>query len=221
MALITVVREGLATGTGSAKPIQTSAALGAGFQVDGPQLTYAGGVAALAAAAVTTDVLTLTNPNAGVIIRVQRIGFGGVATAAINATVVILKRTTQNAGGTFTNPPATAMDTLDPFVTGGAVSGVLAAYTANAATLGTTVAGSLVRAARIFIPIPSGAGVAIGDPEIVYGEAGGEPFKRLCLRQNEVCAINLNGTAVGAGASLNIWISWSEEADRGPYYAGF
>ena len=224
MALVEYIRQaptGSTAGTGS--PIVAYSPPFAGFSIDSPQITFSAGILALSIVAVTaTDVLTISNPVSGVAVRIMRIGFGGVASSGLHATVGILKRTTLNTGGTSTTLAATPMDTNDPSIppASGAIStanAVATAYTANPTTLG-TLQGSLIRATRIFLP-PNVANSTVGDAEIVYGEGGGQAWKNIVLRLNESMCINLNSQSL-AGVLANIWITWTEEVDQGSYFSG-
>lgn len=162
--------------------------------------TYAYRAADITPALTATDVLALVGAN-GKAIRVSKIGISGSATAASLLDIYITKRTTLNSGGTFTNPTATKYDSLDPNP-----SATLVLYTANAASLGT---GTGLEGDKIYLPAQA---TPAAEPTHWMVDYTGLEAKPPILRNaNESISINFAGQAIPAGASLYLYIEWTEE----------
>jgi len=160
------------------------------------------GATGLVLAAATTDFFAISGAN-GRVITILRIIVGGVATAATSASVLLIKRTTLNTGGTATNPSGVTRDTA---LTGTASAGaVVSAYTANPTTgtatapTGGTLGAYSVALGTATAPV---AQTVIADP--ISG------MLNIVLRNatDQLC-LNLNAATI-AGATLNITIEWQE-----------
>jgi hypothetical protein len=152
-------------------------------------------------AATATDVLNIKGA-AGKIIYITRISVGGVATAASLYDLYITRRTTANAGGTFTNPVGASADARDP-----AQSAIVTQYSANPTTLGTGVA---LDGERLWLPAAATPTGAPGRLVYDFGTRGGKaPTLRSAL---DSISISFNAQAVPAGASLYLNLEWVEEA---------
>ena len=136
-------------------------------------------------AAVSGDAVVIFGRE-GVLIKVTEIA---IAKPSTQETILIIKRSTADTGGTSTVQTNIAMDSSDP------LSGtVVRAYTA-APTTGTSL-GNIARCV-----------VAVGDVLILsFGGKGKCPT----LRNNSEClAINVDATGTLAG-----WLEWVEEAGQ-------
>jgi len=165
---------------------------------EGQKATYSVGVIGLAPAASATDIFTITG-SATKTIRITRIQVSGTATAAGAYSLVVLRRSTANTGGTSTAPTISSHDTADPNATA-----TVNAYTANPTT-GTLVGNMQVKKITVTTP----AGSISNSPNEIWFEMRGE--RATVLRGiAQVLSINLNTTTM-AGGSLDIDITWTEE----------
>ena len=162
-----------------------------------PPITYTASATAVASAALATDIFTITG-SATKTISINRIDINGVQTTAGQASILLIKRSTADTGGTPTAITKVPLDSLST-----ASSATVLAYTANP-TVGTAI--GTLSSTRIFLPGATTASDAQG-MSIPYGGLGGQ---QLTLRGiSQVLAVNLNGATV-AGGSLNINIEWTE-----------
>lgn len=165
--------------------------------------TYSATAFNILPAANATDVFTITGSNTRTI-YVHSVKVTGTRTSHQHNTIVLLKRSTANTGGTSTTRTAVPYDS-----TNGAATAVVLAYTANP-TLGTLI--GEIYSATVSLPAQSpnnaqnnGSGVV---PWSWSFSAIGQP---ITLRGNsQVLAVNLNGVTV-AGGSLQYIVEWSEE----------
>ena len=146
--------------------------------------------------ATATDVLTLTG-SATKTIRVTKVTIMGSSTASSIYDAYLVKRSAANTGGTLTNPTASSADSTDA-----TAAGVLTLYTANPSALG---AGIVVEASKVYLGT-----AAITSPTVTY-TWGTRGDKAPILRVGESLAINFNGAAVPAGASLYMTFEWTED----------
>lgn len=144
--------------------------------------------------ATPTDVFTITG-SATKVIKIWSLGFSGIKTTAGMIDYIILRRSSANAGGTFSTRNNVKHDSNSPSGTA-----IVRHYTANPATLGTLVGNMFVDK----IPVAGGTGAVpiedaleIRNPVILAGTT-------------EVLAINLN-SVTQTGNNLNFHITWSEE----------
>lgn len=174
-----------------------TAAIGAfsGFQVRYP--TYSATSMSFASAANATDIFTIYG-SATKTIRITKIKISATKQNNGTETIILLKRSTQNAGGTATVHTNVGYDSSLA-----AGTAIVRSYTANPAALGTLV-GSL-KSERLFISTANGGhedyliefGIGNGDLPVLRGVDEG-----LC--------INLNGVTV-VNSVININIEWTEQ----------
>lgn len=170
-------------------------------QLDGFKASYAAAIGGLVGVTGCTDLFTLTNPGTKTI-RITRCDVsGGVATAAQQIEVYGIVRSTTNSGGTSTSPAAVPYDSSDS-----AATGVVRAYTANPASLGTSV--GTVRVAKMLLVLSTGA---TSFQDRLIWDFGDRPTKALVLRNGQVFAINLNGVTFANATSFNVYIEWTED----------
>lgn len=148
------------------------------------------------AAASATDIATLSG-SATKTIYITKVIISGVQTTASLNDILLVKRSTADTGGTSTAQTVVPHDSADA-----AASGIVLAYTANPAALGTLV-GSFRRG---YVPVSSAATVV---PAIVVFDFGdkGKPIVLRGIAQQ--IAINLNGVTLVGGA-FDIDIEWYE-----------
>lgn len=163
--------------------------------------TYSANVVALAPAASATDFFTITG-SATKTVKIQYVACSGISTANASATVVALKRSVANTGGTATTPTVVKNDT-SPSTAGTAV---VRAYTANPTT------GTLIGAVRSGVLTTGPAASATLAPNTLEWTFGEGQTQEVALRGvAQVFALNGNGASFTTGAALNCSISWTEE----------
>lgn len=165
--------------------------------VDGTKLSYSAGIVGLPAAAMATDIFTITG-SATKTIRITRVTITGTQTTATQRDVVLLKRSTANTAGTFYIAP-----TKVPHDSGNsAATATVRSYTANP-TLGTLVGN--IRTRKVYV------GLTTGNSDECIWDFGTRPAQAIVLRGTaEVLAVNLN-SITSAGNSFDINIEWTEE----------
>ncbi len=159
--------------------------------------TYSAAISGLSTALLATDIFTITGAN-GITGKILEVGVGGVRSVAGTANLTLIKRSSINSGGSSSVVPAVPHDSDDI-----AASSVVRAYTSNP-TPGATVGN--IRATGIFFGTL--ALNTTSDEHIFRFDSNSEP--PLLRSANEVIAINLAGVTI-LGASLNLWITWTEE----------
>lgn len=164
--------------------------------LDGAESTYTASILGLVPAASATDIFEIIG-SATKTIKVRRIRVTGNRTTSASHDTVLLRRSTLNSGGTFTNPVSVRHDTNNSLATA-----VVKAYTANP-TLGTLI-GNL-SADKQFLNNSATGSSDVRD--YVLTESGAQP---IFLRGvNESVSINLNGATI-AGGLFDIWAEWTE-----------
>ena len=164
--------------------------------VDGNKATYSATITNLPSTALASDIFTLTG-SATKTIRITRVALSGIQTTGAQVSIIFLRRSTANTGGTSTSLAAISMDTNNPAAT---ATGLV--YTANA-TVGTLVGN--IRTRKVSVSASSGASDAL------ILDFGTRNSQAVVLRGiNQVFAVNLNNVTV-AGSSFNISIEWTEE----------
>lgn len=167
-------------------------------QVGGTKATYSAAITDLVAAALATDIFTITGSGTKTV-RVTRIEFSGTETTGAVRDIQLIKRSAANSAGTSTTLTAGSFDS-----TNAAATATVRAYTANP-TLGATVA--LVRSVAYGIP----AANLSGPTNPFAWDFGTRPAQLVVLRgTSEVLAVNLNGVTA-TGSLLNLSIEWTEE----------
>ncbi len=165
--------------------------------VDGARATYSAAVVNQATGLLATDIFTITG-SASKTIRVTKVEVSAFSGGNSNNTVVLLKRSTANTGGTSAAQTAVPHDSASA-----AATATVLAYTVNPTT-GTLVGNLVTR--RMSTPATNSASQS---SETLF--AAGRPAQAIVLRGvNEVLAVNLNGTTI-AGDGFNIAIEWTEE----------
>jgi hypothetical protein len=166
----------------------------------GFRATYAYRGADIAPATSPTDVVSLVGAD-GKKIRVTKIGITGKSTAAALVDLYINKRTTANAGGTFTNPTPSIYDSADA-----TPSATIRLYSANPTSLG---AGSALEGDIIYLPA---AATPASEPthwERQYSVNGAK-----CPTLSSAAeSININfaGVTLPSGAVFYFYLEWTEE----------
>lgn len=164
--------------------------------LDGAEATYTASILGLVPASLSTDIFEISG-SATKTIKVRRIRVTGTRTTSASHDTILLKRSTLNSGGTFTNPIMVRHDTNNNLATA-----AVKAYTANP-TLGTLI-GNL-SADKQFLNTPNTGSSDVRD--YVLTESGAQP---IFLRGiNESVSINLNGVTMNGG-NMDIWVEWTE-----------
>lgn len=149
-------------------------------------------------AATATDIFTLTG-SASKTVLLKSISISGINTNNSNVSVVLLKRSTANSGGTSTTPTVVPHDSNNP-----AGTAVIRSYTANPTT-GTLVGN--IAAVYIFFPLLGSTNVS---QQFVYDVTQG--VQPLTLRgTSEVYSINLQGATITGTTTISVRFTWSEE----------
>lgn len=164
----------------------------------GSQYTYSCALNDITVATLPTDVWTIFG-SATKTIKILSMTITGTQTTAGSLSVLIIKRSTANTGGTSSAPAIVPNDSANPAVTATVLS-----YTANP-TLGNAL--GRVHAIKLFIPAV--ASVASNLPVVFdFKSTISQP---VTLRGTaEGLCFNLNGTTV-AGNVFNFSVSWTEE----------
>ena len=171
---------------------------------DGTKAAYDYAILAFAPVATPTDVVEIQG-SATKTLRIRRIRVGGVATAAGNMPVQLIRRSAADSGGGMLRTAITAFkrDTGDAAATA-VVSSI---GTANPGALGTQV-GGIAGAGRAQLAA-SGSGVAANALEWKFGDGP----KALILRgTSDFLYLNFNGAALPAGAAFDLEITIEEDA---------
>ncbi|MGP0093066.1 MAG: hypothetical protein ACLPKB_24455 [Xanthobacteraceae bacterium] len=161
--------------------------------------TYSAATVAYAPYASATDIFSISG-SASKVVRLKRIAVSGRSTAASNIDVALVKRTTADSGGSPTALTAVLHDTtVNP-----AASAVISTYAAAPTTTG----GVTLRAQQSNLSA-AGSGGAATPVEWHFGDVNDQA---VVLRGTaEQIAVNLGGGSVPAGATLNLFVEWSEE----------
>lgn len=162
--------------------------------------TYGAAVALLPYAANGTDIFTITGSDTKVI-RIKHISIDGTQTASAVRSVLLIKRSSPNSGGTFSTLTAVPYDSANP-----AATAVVRAYTANPTVLGTAV--GTLHAEKLILSTATNPSVS---DALVFSTIDVTNSQDITLRgSNEVLAINMNGVT-STGNSMDIDIMWTEE----------
>lgn len=162
---------------------------------DGIKTTYSASIQNIIPVSTPTDLFTITG-SATKTIRVLRIAFSAVKTAASTMDVLLIKRSTANSGGTSSSIFGVPHDSNN-----NAATATVLAYSVNP-TLGTAV--GTVRGRKILVNASGTAGDYL---VFEFGKIG----QAIVLRGiNDVLAINLNGVTM-TGGLCNVSIEWTEE----------
>jgi len=168
--------------------------------IDGGKATFSFAIIGLAPAASPTDVFNLTG-SASKTVRLTRLVFSALQTTAGSIDVQVIKRSggTQSAG-TSGAANIVANDSNNP-----TASALVQTYTANPASLGTTV-GNLF-AAKVFVA----AAATTSSSDKVIMDYGNRPSQAHVLRGiTQSISINLNAVTL-TGGSCDVYVEWTEE----------
>ncbi|SRR6266403_800208 len=160
--------------------------------LDGSKATYSASVTGLVGLA--GDIFIL-NGSTTKTIRVTHVEFSGIATAAADMDVSLIKRSTADTAGTAA--AATPHDSASA-----AASAVAQSYTA-APTPGTTV-GTAVRVAKVEIA------TAAAQAQFIVWDFGNRPSQAVVLR-GVAQGLAMNVSATQLGALYDISYEWTEE----------
>lgn len=155
-----------------------------------------------ATALLSTDIFTIIG-SATKTIKIVSIGISATQSTQSIVNLTLLKRSTDNIGGTSTILTNVPLDSTNAVSTASIKS-----YTANPTVLGTLIGNT--HRTKFLIPTILVGATATAQTEMLYefGEGSGQT---LTLRGiSELFAINLNATTI-AGNSFSIWIKWTEE----------
>lgn len=159
---------------------------------------YRAAAASVTLATSPTDVFTLTGSSTKVV-RVRRVVITGTCTSVSASHVILIKRSSANSGGTSTATTAVPLVSSSPAATATALS-----YTANPASLGTTV-GNLDARRGFF---PASTAYQHFTTEIEFTSSVFQPIT--LLNANEVLAVNFAGVTI-TGGSISCTFEWTEE----------
>lgn len=170
--------------------------------VKNDKATYIAGFTSVASAANATDLITIVG-SATKIIRIKRVVISAIATDDSNAVIQLVKRSTNNTGGTSTSLNRVPLDSQNA-----AATATVRAYTANP-TLGTLV--GLLASSRLQIGVlaPANNSNTPSNPNELFRSNG--RGQDIVLRgTSEIASINLNAVTI-AGGLFSGCIEWVEE----------
>ena len=156
--------------------------------------------AVVTVAASATDIVTIYG-SASKTVRITRIEVYGTQTTAGNGSVLLIKRSAVDTGGTSTNPTKVPHDSSDA-----AATATVAQYTVNPTGLGAAI--GTVRTGVLAVPA---AATATESPEPLVWEFGTRNDKPMILRGvAQGVGVNLNGVTF-LGGSFAVNVEWTEE----------
>lgn len=163
--------------------------------------SYTAGSLAFTPVATPTDIVLITG-SASKTVRIKRLTLQGVATAAGNMPIQLIRRSTPyttSGSAVLTALTAAAKDINNPAVT----ATVQTVGTANFTSVGTAVA--TVATGRVQMAA-SGTGVAFVPLLFDFTDDA------VVLRgTSDILAINCNGAAVPSGGVIDFFIEWEED----------
>lgn len=161
--------------------------------------TYATAISGFAYAANGTDIFTIQGSNSKVI-RIKHLSIDGTQTSTNIRTINLIKRSSQNTGGTSVLLTPTPYDSSNPTATA-----TVRYYTANPTTLGTSP--GIFHTEKLIIPSVGGT----VEDALVFSTIEATTMQDITLRSsNELLAVNMAGVS-SAGNSMNIDVVWTEE----------
>lgn len=170
------------------------------------KLTYRAVSIGLVPPASATDIFCITG-SASRTIKVTGFTVQGIATTAITAPVVVLRRASVDTGGTAASTIANPANTIGKSDTqNSAATATLIAYTANPTIVDTSP--TYLAASHVSLPLTTGNASALS---LTFGSNLPQFTQQVVLRgiADQVC-LNLQAATV-LGGSLNITASWTEE----------
>lgn len=190
------------TDANSARVVLAPGAVGLPVQAEGLKAAYQYSVLGLAPVATPTDVLEIQG-SATKTVRVRRIEITGVATAAGNMPVQLIRRSVADSGGGMARTGLTAFKPDTGYAAASAVVSTMG--TANPGALGTQVGGIGAAGRACLSAAGSGLGVVPLKWEFDVNAA--------VLRGTaDFLYLNMNGAALPAGAVFDITIYTQEDA---------
>lgn len=158
--------------------------------------SYSASTTGLVPVATATDIWEITG-SASKTVKITQLWVSGTAATAINTSVLLIKRSTANSGGTSSATTFVAHDS-----TNAAATATGKAYTANPTT-GTAV--GTIRSIKTFFSLGTAGGT------VATWDFGIRPAQPIVLRgtSQQLC-VNLNGATISTG-SLDIWAEITEE----------
>lgn len=166
---------------------------------EGQRATYGAFVSGLVPAATPTDVFRIVG-SATKLIRIKSIYLSGTATAASNIIVNLALRTALNTGGTTANITAGLHDSTDD-----AVAATVNTYSVNPTGLG---AGAIIAGGRLNLAPAANGSI----DRLLFDWAWRNEKTPVLNNANQALCVNLGGAAWPAGGSLDIQLTWTEEA---------
>lgn len=148
-----------------------------------------------------TDIVTITGSSTK-IVKILRIILSTTQGTAANNLWLVVKRSSANSGGTSTTTTPVPCDSQSP-----SASATIRQYTANPASLGSTV--GTVHVARMFAPVTTTA--AISTPYVFDFTNAGISSGIILRGTGEVLALNFNGAALPASLLVSYTIEFIEE----------
>lgn len=177
--------------------------ISASTPLDGHKATYSASISDLVSVASATDLFTITG-SATKTVKILEIRITATQPTAAFQDILLIKRSTDNTGGTSTSPTRVPHDSTNP-----AATATINAYTANPA-LGVAV--GTIRSSKLMInaAVPSNAATSTAQIPLLF-DFGNRPGQALTLRgTSEVLAVNLNGQTI-VTSSFDIYVEWTEE----------
>ena len=161
--------------------------------------TYGAAIAGFTYAANGTDIFTITGSDTKTI-KIKHLSVDGTQTNTGARAVSLIKRSSQNTGGTSTVLTNVPYDSINPTSTA-----VVRYYTVNPTTLGTSLGALHVE--KLIV----GSANSADSDALVFSTVDASTSQDITLRSSsEVLAINMNGVT-STGNSMNIDIMWTEE----------
>lgn len=165
----------------------------------GTNYTYGTAIPAFTYANNGTDIFTITGSDTKTV-RIKHLSIDGTQTTLAVRTVNLVKRSSQNTGGTSVILGAVPYDSSNPTATA-----VVRYYTANPTTLGTEV--GIFHSEKVIIPTTN----ATVEDSLTFSTLESTNSQDITLRgSTEVLAVNMLGVTSN-GNSMNIDIMWTEE----------
>lgn len=159
--------------------------------------TYAASETNISPAVTPTDVFTITG-SATKTIKIRRIEFSGLQTTTGNISVLLIKRSTANTGGTSAALTSVPLDS-----TMAAATATCLSYTANP-TLGTAV--GTVLSGKVMIPSATSTGLSSRTLYLNLATPGPIVLRGVA----QVLSINLAAVSL-VGGSLSCTFEWTED----------
>lgn len=154
-------------------------------------------------AATATDILTITGSSTRTV-RVTKIVLSGGATSAGSIQTAVIRRGALDTGGTPTFPNIAKRD-----LNNSAIAAIVTQYSTNPTVGNTASAGTgTLDTCRLFLQTATG-----GSPDVCAFTYGINDDQLTVLRgSTDVLAVNLQGSTIPTGGTIDIDVEWTEEA---------